>query len=170
MSGLFGFVSTRRAPVDSVGEMARRLRVTPHVRTPHADVAAGVAFGVATLGRLGWESSPVRSADGRFTLWMVGEFVHHERRLREVERAREQDFDGSMARFALELYCASNAAGVASTSGTFQVTVWDAEKGQPIHTVQHKGALSAVTFTVDGARIVSSGGVDKSIRVWYAAD
>jgi hypothetical protein len=76
---------------------------------------------------------------------------------------------------------ATSAAGAAALSwspdgtrlaaaGLDEVTVWDVEKGQPIHTVQHKGALSAVTFTVDGGRIASAGGVDKSIRVWNAAD
>ena len=50
------------------------------------------------------------------------------------------------------------------------VIVWDAAKGEESRTLQgHKGAVTCVTFTSDGAR-VAAGGAEKSIRVWNAAD
>jgi serine/threonine protein kinase len=57
-----------------------------------------------------------------------------------------------------------------ASSGGEEAAVWDAEKGEIVHTLRgHKGTVTCVTFTTDGTR-VASGGTDGSVRLWKARD
>ena len=131
MSGIFSYFAAPVSRLDRViGTMADRLRVTPHVKTNYWRLANAGAIGTASLGVFRWEQNPVRSADGRFTLWMIGEFFHHGHRLRQIEAECVADFEGDLARFALELYCREGIDGLTTLSGTFQIAIWDAVAGE----------------------------------------
>ncbi len=131
MSGIFAYFAPPGSRTDQgVGTMADRLRVTPHVKTNHWRLANAGAIGTASLGVFHWEQNPVRSADGRFTLWMIGEFFHHGHRLKQIEEECVADFEGDLARFALELYCREGIEGLTTLSGTFQIAIWDAMAGE----------------------------------------
>ena len=110
--------------------MADRLVVTPYVLTSHDRLPYSGSVGTASLGYFKWERRPVRSPDGRFTLWLIGEFFHCHDRVKQVERERGIDLDGDLARFALEVYRADGVEGLTALSGTFQIAIWDELSGE----------------------------------------
>ena len=72
--------------------------------------------------------------------------------------------------------CAFSPTGetVVTTSSAGRVWVWRADgKGHPIvlryvADIAHIGSVTSVVFSIDGRRIVTSGGVDSAVRVWQS--
>ncbi|HEX8457045.1 MAG TPA: TIR domain-containing protein [Pyrinomonadaceae bacterium] len=72
--------------------------------------------------------------------------------------------------------CAFSPSGetVATTSTAGRVWVWRADgSGQPVvlrhvNDIAHIGPVTAVAFSQDGRRIVTTGGMDAAVRVWQA--
>jgi asparagine synthase (glutamine-hydrolysing) len=130
MSGIFAYFAPPVSRPDLVmAAMAERLTVTPFIKTSHSGPqSAGV--GTASLDHFAWERRPIHSANGRLTLWMIGEFFNYKDRLTQVERERGIELNGDLARFALEVYQAEGVEGLTALSGTFQLAIWDEQVGQ----------------------------------------
>jgi asparagine synthase (glutamine-hydrolysing) len=127
MSGILAYFTPcedRAQPIAAA--IAARLTATSHVEASHEALEPGAVVGTASLRLYPWEGRPVRSADAAFTLWMVGEFYHHERRLAEAARSHGPGLERELARFALEVYRSEGVHGLAALGGTFQIAIWDA--------------------------------------------
>jgi asparagine synthase (glutamine-hydrolysing) len=126
MSGIFAYFSRHEDRRDaSAAAIAHRLSTTEHVQIAQAVVEPGGVVGTASLQVYDWERRPARTPDGSVSLWMVGEFFHHGRRLTEAVRTSGVDLERDLARFALEVYQHEGVHGLTALSGTYQIAIWD---------------------------------------------
>ena len=72
------------------------------------------------------------------------------------------------AQAAMALY-SPNGKYIASSSGNFNVYLWDAKSGEQIRAFKgHKSGVGGIAFNADGSKLLSCSG-DKTVRVWNTA-
>lgn len=110
--------------------MAERMRHHTHYTIDTASVGPEAALGRVGIGIFNAGRQPIRSTDGRVTLFLTGEFHHQRDRRRDLVASGRLAKDADDAALALAVYETESADGLTALQGVFIVAVWDAATGE----------------------------------------
>ncbi|NJN16875.1 MAG: hypothetical protein HC822_11715 [Oscillochloris sp.] len=133
MSGIFGYLSTLRSPLqpEPATTMSRRMRHCDHMdlewQAPHPAVQLGQRVVYTAQGTT--LASAIATA-GPVRLILSGELDHQEERRRELVTAGRIAPNADDAALALVVYLAGGAEALTDLEGSFTLAVWDGRSEQ----------------------------------------